>query len=172
MHLTISLVTFSDLIPVSNKSGVSTTITFFPAWIVSPRLHLLVTEDADTLDSNRYFPRIVFPVALLPDHVRSMSTIRISLSTPNSTVDVSEIQLSTYCFINNNFAIDLFHINLLFVVSGLSPKSNRSKIRVVSGLSAWIISWRYDYHFIFNLFEVIFTLFICKIVFYIYTLHW
>jgi len=39
--------------------------------------------------------------------------------------------------------IDQFHINLLFVVSGLSPKSNRSKIRVVSGLTVWTISWRY-----------------------------
>ena len=38
--------------------------------------------------------------------------------------------------------IDQFHINLFFVVSGLSPKSNRSKIRVVCGLTVWIISWR------------------------------
>jgi hypothetical protein len=38
--------------------------------------------------------------------------------------------------------IDQFHINLFFVVSGLSPKSNRSKIRVVSDHTVWIISWR------------------------------
>jgi hypothetical protein len=53
-----------------------------------------VTEAADILDSkNLLFPRIAFPVALLPDPVRPMSTIRISLSTPNSTVDVSAMTL-------------------------------------------------------------------------------
>jgi hypothetical protein len=41
-------------------------------------------------------------LVVLPDPVRPMSTIRISLSTPNSTVDVSEIQINKYCFINNN----------------------------------------------------------------------
>jgi hypothetical protein len=39
------------------------------------------------------------------------------------------------------YAIDQFHINRFFVVSGLIPKSNRSKIWVVSSLIVWIISW-------------------------------
>jgi hypothetical protein len=43
----------------------------------------------------------------------------------------------------STFLIDQFHINLFFVVSGLSPKSNRSKIRVVRSLTVWIMSWRY-----------------------------
>ena len=48
--------------------------------------------------------------------------------------------------------IDQFHINLFFVVSGLSPKSNRSKIRVVSGLMFGLFhgdALIFDYHFIF-----------------------
>ena len=40
-------------------------------------------------------------------------------------------------------AIDQFHINLFFVVCGLSPMSNWSQFRVESGLTVWIISWRY-----------------------------
>ena len=62
----------------------------------------------------------------------------------------------------------LFHINLIFVVNGLSPKSNRSKIRVVSGFSVWIIRWFSICTSFFNIFEVLFTLFICKILLYIY----
>ena len=63
--------------------------------------------------------------------------------------------------------IDQFRIKLFFVVSSLSPKSNRSKI-----LSALLFGLYhgdtliFDYQFIFSLFEVLFN---CIILFYIYT---
>jgi hypothetical protein len=56
----------------------------------------------------------------------------------------------------------------------MAPKENstcmpkNTKIRVVNGLSVWIIRWFWISTSFFNLFEVLFTLFICKIVLYIY----
>lgn len=46
--------------------------------------HLLVIEDPDMDEIKQFFPRMAFPVALLPDPVLPISTILISLSLKDS----------------------------------------------------------------------------------------
>lgn len=78
MHFTISFVTCSLVISVSNIPGVSTKTILRSNLLLIPSLHLFVTEAPEALESNLFFPRIVFPVALFPVPVFPMITIRSS----------------------------------------------------------------------------------------------